>query len=94
MVDDFTLTEPTPAAPSTRAEANRRREAARRARMRTKFGLGPEGVTCKSCAHLRRLGHHDSSYLKCLKYGVSHSEATDWRAKWPACGAYEAEQPA
>lgn len=23
---------------------------------------------------------------KCEVYGVTHSEATDWAQKWPACG--------
>lgn len=29
-----------------------------------------------------------SSFLKCKLAGVTSSEASDWRAKWPACGAW------
>jgi hypothetical protein len=48
-----------------------------------------EGVTCKTCRHLRRLDYHNSRYLKCDLTKITHGAATDWRAGWPACGKYE-----
>lgn len=95
--DDFDLTPPAPLewhgkgpAPKkeTRSEAWKRRAGVRRQKMRLRYGPGPEGRTCKPCQFLIRVGHHDGAYLKCEKAGISSSEATDWRAGWPACGAY------
>jgi len=74
---------------SQRQQATRRSEAARQAVMRRQFGPGPAGVTCKTCAHLIRVPGGRHVYLKCARYRISASEATDWRAKWPACGAFE-----
>lgn len=47
-----------------------------------------EGVTCKTCVHLIRY-QMGASWLKCELARQSSSAATDWRAKWPACGKYE-----
>ena len=46
---------------------------------------GSESGTCKDCHHLL-CNLWDKNYYKCALYGVSHSEATDWRLSWPACG--------
>lgn len=43
---------------------------------------------CGDCQFYQRRGHHTRSYGKCLKYGVSHSESTDWGSTWPACGLF------
>lgn len=46
------------------------------------------GKTCKDCPHL--IEHiHGKRYYKCRIYGDSASEATDWRLKWTACGAFD-----
>lgn len=39
---------------------------------------------CKECSNLIE----SKRYYKCIYYGVSSSEATDWRQKWIACGLY------
>ena len=41
---------------------------------------------CGDCPHFLRHRYHDKILLKCKAYGLSHSEATDWRKKWDACG--------
>lgn len=58
--------------------------------MWNKFGAGPEGRTCKDCVRLRaNVTGSRRTYYKCGFYGVSSSEATDWRLRWPACGIFE-----
>ena len=49
------------------------------------------GQTCGNCAHLQHLGYRSRTYLKCEhhRYGTSHSEASDMRAKWPACPHFQ-----
>ena len=45
-------------------------------------------VQCKDCTHLISGNWHDRRYHKCELYGLSHSEATDWRLSYPACGMF------
>ena len=48
------------------------------------FGKG-EGQ-CKDCSNLTE-GWHSGTYVrKCLVYGNTHSAASDWAYKYPACG--------
>lgn len=44
-------------------------------------------LRCKDCDHLK----HDVRY-KCELYGISRSEATDWRLSFQACGMYNVPQ--
>ena len=44
---------------------------------------------CKECCHLLKIAHSKPHY-KCKAYGISQSEATDWRAKWTGCGLFNA----
>lgn len=47
---------------------------------------------CRDCDNLcRKLW--DKTYYKCLAYGDSNSEATDWRISWTACGMLDKELP-
>lgn len=57
--------------------------------MYARYGSGPDGQTCKDCAHLIALAHA-RNYYKCKVFGVTSGPATDWRVKWLACGAFEA----
>ena len=50
------------------------------------FGKGT-GI-CKDCKYFRG---SVGSYKKCRVYGISSSEVTDWRMKWPACGLKDKE---
>lgn len=43
------------------------------------------GKKCGNCPHLIEGYYHDRKLMKCKAYGLSHSEATDWRKKWDAC---------
>ena len=47
---------------------------------------------CKDCPHIVRKVL-DRTYYKCLVYGDSNSEATDWRLKYPACGLIDKPFP-
>jgi hypothetical protein len=89
---DFALTAP-PWPPAGRGSESRgtrthRLEGVRRKKMQDNHGPGPAGVTCKDCLFLIRTGGH-KTFLKCKKYGVSSADSTDWRQKWPSCGAYQ-----
>lgn len=45
---------------------------------------------CGQCAHLVHVTSTGRQrYAKCSKYRISASDATDWRAKWPACGLWQ-----
>ena len=45
-----------------------------------------EGHTCKECSNLVEGGWE--GFWKCKVYGVTHSEASDWRKKFVACGMF------
>lgn len=58
------------------------------AAMHKEYGKA-HGYKCADCPSLvcyeARSGRR---YCKCIAYGNSASEATDWAKKWPACGLY------
>ena len=57
-------------------------------KMQKKFGQSVAGV-CRECAHFVRYTHyHGRTYSKCKIYGISASEATDWKGGAKACGLY------
>ena len=45
-------------------------------------------LRCKDCDHLLTYEYRGRRYNKCKLYGISNSEATDWRQHWQACGMY------
>lgn len=48
-----------------------------------------EGKTCKTCDNLiSSAGYTAKTVYKCTLSKMSHSEATDWRVGWQACGKY------
>ena len=47
---------------------------------------------CENCHHFRRKVY-DRAYYKCLVYGDSNSEATDWRCGYTACGLIDKPFP-
>lgn len=47
-----------------------------------------ESNQCRDCCNLIGFDYRGHRYYKCKLYGISHSEATDWRLKYSACGAY------
>lgn len=53
-------------------------------RMHQLFGLEP-GHACGECVNLvcAQVGHRVR--YKCMVYGFTHSEASDWAWSWPAC---------
>lgn len=60
------------------------------AAMHRRYGRDDKHL-CKDCNHLicREYGRR---YYKCEMYGLSKSDATDWRVSYQACGMYN--QPA
>lgn len=62
-------------------------------RMHELFGV-TQGKKCKDCEHLHG---GVNEYRKCLVYGNTCSEATDWALKYDACGLwnkpYEGDVP-
>ena len=49
--------------------------------MHQMFGYA-DGV-CKECSNFKPA---NGGYSKCMVYGISHSEATDWNGRYQACG--------
>ena len=47
---------------------------------------------CENCPHFRRKVFN-RTYYKCLVYGDSNSEATDWRCGYTACGLIDKPFP-
>ena len=54
-------------------------------------GTGPEGETCRTCAHASPIKYHDGNYWKCAKIERlwTRSIRTDIRLKSPACRNWE-----
>lgn len=48
---------------------------------------------CGECPHFVRR-QYDKTYFKCSVYGTSHSEASDWRKSYIACGLIDKPFPA
>ncbi len=47
-----------------------------------------EGAYCQTCVHLVRR-EFSKTYFKCGLTKMTGGPATDWRAKWSACGRYD-----
>lgn len=54
--------------------------------MHARFGVTPDKL-CKDCNHFQEW-LYDKKYFKCEVYGLSRSEASDWRKKYVACGLF------
>lgn len=54
------------------------------------FGRVP-GKKCKDCSNFASGFYHDRKLQKCEVYGLTHSEASDWRQKYEACGMFDRE---
>jgi hypothetical protein len=52
----------------------------------------PKGLSyrCGSCAHRVLERHNDGTYPKCDVSIITHGQASDVRAWWPACPLWEA----
>ncbi len=50
-------------------------------------GTSP-GNKCRDCCNLVGGEYHDKHYYKCEAYGLTHSEASDWRLRYDACGLF------
>lgn len=86
-MSDFDLVAPPPRTVSKRTEADRRKALARQEKMHLKYGPGPKDQTCGACVNFVHFNH--GGWAKCSVYGVTSSEASDWRAKWPTCGMFQ-----
>ena len=50
-----------------------------------------EDQKCRDCNNLACGTYHDKTLRKCRVYGLTHSEASDWRLKYTACGMFNRE---
>ena len=57
------------------------------------YGYDPLESKCEECPHLIHGRYHDRTYYKCTVYGCTHSEATDWRKSYDACGLIDHDFP-
>ena len=55
--------------------------------MHREYGLH-SGFRCKDCCNYVSGRYHDRILRKCAAYGLTHSEASDWRANGVACGLF------
>lgn len=46
---------------------------------------------CKDCSNFIHGRYHTRVLSKCTVYGATHSEASDWRMKYVACGMFNKE---
>ena len=53
-----------------------------------------EGRMCKSCRHFYARGGVRGTYYKCKLNRTTSGPGTDWRARYPACGKWEARDGA
>lgn len=49
------------------------------------------GRKCAECKNLIEGTYRDKVYRKCVIYGITSSEATDWAKKYDACGKFNGE---
>ena len=58
--------------------------------MHERFGVVPD-KRCGECSNLIS-GRYNTRYLsKCVVYGATHSEASDWKKRNMACGMFNKE---
>ena len=57
--------------------------------MHAAYGISSDHK-CKDCNHLC-CHEYSRYYYKCRLYGLSASDATDWRVGWTACGMWGKE---
>lgn len=55
--------------------------------------FGESERLCKDCGHFLRMRYRDKLYRKCEVYGVTNSEASDWKASYQACGLFNKPYP-
>lgn len=55
--------------------------------MHRRFGVLAD-KRCEDCSNLIKGKYHGMFLRKCTVYGATHSEASDWRKKYVACGMY------
>ena len=55
-------------------------------RMYKYFGKSGSGKKCKDCSNLIRVERGNHRVSKCLVYGDTFSEASDWKQSHCACG--------
>lgn len=55
-------------------------------RMYKRFGKSGSGLKCKDCSNLIRVERGNHRVSKCLVYGDTFSEASDWKQSHMACG--------
>lgn len=48
---------------------------------------------CGQCSNFVRGRYHDRMLQKCERFGLSHSETSDWAQRWPACGMFNVPMP-
>ena len=55
------------------------------------FGMAP--MECRECPHLTRVYARAKKYIKCRAYGLTSSEASDWKLSNIACGLIKEKLP-
>lgn len=66
--------------------------------MRSMYGtrqklIGGRPAVCGDCPHYCSYRYHDRILRKCVAYGLTHSEATDWKRSEEPCGLIDFPLP-
>ena len=56
------------------------------------YGMSPMH-RCGDCGNYSSGKYHDRILRKCARYGLTHSEASDWAKSWMACGMFDVPLP-
>ena len=51
------------------------------------------GRKCGDCSNLVSGRYHNKILRKCERYGLTHSEASDWALSWVSCGQFGVPLP-
>lgn len=54
--------------------------------------FGRSNGQCKGCSNFLRIQAGSRQVFKCAVYGQTASAASDWRAKWEACGMFNRDK--
>jgi hypothetical protein len=56
--------------------------------MHQEYGIDKQGRMCKGCVNYSSYIWRSRTVRKCLAYGDTRSESTDWKASYIGCGLY------
>lgn len=56
--------------------------------MHAAYGISPARHKCRECCNFRRYTDRGKQFFKCIAYGETAGNASDWGANFLACGLF------